>query len=106
MRVALPVCSRSAHRLAVGRPARGKLHHRRPGNRRRRFFSERRRQVNLVFLLVNQDAANQFGHRVLAEGFALANALAVIANRFNFVLRQRASLKQKIFAANPGTHIS
>ena len=43
-------------------------------------------QVGLVFLLLDQDAADVFGDGVFAEGFALPDALAVVADRFVLVV--------------------
>src|SRR5512135_570664 len=48
------------------------------------------RQVDLVLLLVDQDRADVLGHGVLAERLALADALAVVADRLVLVIEVEA----------------
>src|SRR5262245_24439516 len=48
--------------------------------------AQRGRQVDLMLLLVDQDLADVFGHRELPERLALADALAVVADRLVLVL--------------------
>ena len=44
-------------------------------------FTQRRGEINLVVLLVDQDLANLLGHGELAECFALAHPIAVVTDR-------------------------
>ena len=49
-------------------------------------LAQRGRQVDLVLLLLDQDLADVLGHGVLAQRLALADALAVVADRLVLVL--------------------
>src|SRR5262249_43343872 len=49
--------------------------------------AQRRGQVDLVLLLVDEDLADLFSHRVLAQGLALADAPAVVADGLVLVLQ-------------------
>src|SRR5262249_26764942 len=51
------------------------------------FFAECRSQINLMVLLLHQDLANLFRHRVLSRRFALRDAFAIIANSFVFIIK-------------------
>ena len=50
------------------------------------FFAEGRGQIDLMVLLLHQDLANLFRHRVFSKRFTLPDAIAVIANGFVFIL--------------------
>src|SRR4029079_6146266 len=52
----------------------------------RHVDAERCREVDLVFLFVDEDSPDLFGHRELAERLALADALAVVADGFGLVV--------------------
>src|SRR5689334_9884847 len=49
------------------------------------FFAQSRRQIDLVVLLLHQDLADLFGHRILTKALALPDAVAVLADRLVFV---------------------
>src|SRR5580704_5483552 len=56
----------------------------------RHVLAERRRQVNLVVLLVYENLPNLLRHGKFAEGFTLANPLAVIPDRFILIFQIKA----------------
>src|ERR1019366_6440161 len=49
-------------------------------------LAQSRRQSNLVVLFVDQDLANLFAHGIFSQVLALADSLAIISNRFRFVV--------------------
>src|SRR5487761_40059 len=57
------------------------------GGRVRRVLTEGGRQIHLVFLLVDENVANMFGHGKFPQCFALADALAIVADGFIFLLK-------------------
>src|SRR5580698_10925993 len=50
------------------------------------LFAKGSRQVDLMVLLLHQDLANLFRHRVFSKRFTLPDAIAVIANGFVFIV--------------------
>src|SRR5689334_1721316 len=52
----------------------------------RDFLPQRRRQVDLVLLLLDEDAADVLGDRVLAERLALPHPLAIVADGLGLVV--------------------
>ena len=49
-------------------------------------FAKRRREIDLMFLFLLEDFPEMFGHRVLAQGFALPDAFAVVPHGFVLVV--------------------
>ncbi len=49
------------------------------------FYAEGSGQINLMILLLHEDLANLFRHRVFSKLFTLPDAIAVIANGFIFI---------------------
>jgi hypothetical protein len=54
------------------------------------LFTERRRQIDLVVLLVNKYLANLFGHGKFANGFTLPNPFPIITDGFVLVFQVKA----------------
>src|SRR5262245_5638459 len=52
----------------------------------RNLFTERSCQIDLMVLLLDEDLSNLLRHRVFAERFALADAIAIVANRLVFIV--------------------
>src|SRR5689334_5277190 len=50
------------------------------------FFTEGGGQIDLMVLLLHEDLANLFSHRVFSKRFTLRDAIAVIANGFVFIV--------------------
>ena len=53
-------------------------------------FAEGGGEVDLVILFLDKDLADLFGHGEFAEGFALAYALAIVADGLVFVVEVEA----------------
>ena len=56
----------------------------------RNLHAQRRRQVNLVILLIYENLPNQFRHCKFAELFALPNPDSIIPDRLVFVLQVKS----------------
>jgi hypothetical protein len=56
----------------------------------RHVLAERRRQIDLVVLLVYENLPNLLRHGKFAEGFTLPNPLAVIPDRFILIFQIKA----------------
>src|ERR1043166_1772165 len=52
----------------------------------RDFYAEGGGQIDLMILLLHEDLANLFRHRVFSKRLALSDAIAVIANGFVLVI--------------------
>jgi hypothetical protein len=50
------------------------------------FYAKRSGQIDLMFLFLDKDLSNLLRHRVLSKNFTLADAIAVVANGFIFVI--------------------
>ena|ERR1700733_3425458 len=55
----------------------------------RNFLSERRRQVDLMILFVNENLPDLLRERVFAERFALTDTFPVVAYGLVFIVRDR-----------------
>ena len=58
-----------------------------------------------MILLVHENLADLFGHRVLSQLFALANAVAIIADRIILVLQIETEQLTRIFRSLHGLRI-
>jgi hypothetical protein len=63
-----------------------------PTTRIRDFHTQRRRQVDLVVLLINEDLPNKLGHGKFTERFALSNPRAIIFDCLIFIAVTRSTL--------------
>src|SRR5262245_4295349 len=52
----------------------------------RNLFTQSSCQIDLMVLLLDEDLSNLLRHRVFAERFALADAIAIVANRLVFIV--------------------
>src|ERR1700722_7958465 len=74
-------------------------------------FAEGGGEVDLVVLFLDEDLADLFGHGEFAEGFALADAVAVVADGFVFVVEIEAEHLLGVFGGfyglgNDGGHFA
>jgi hypothetical protein len=66
------------------------------------LHAQRRRQVDLVILLIDENLPNQFRHRKFAELFALPNPGSIIPDRLVFALEIKSEHFLRIFGGSNG----
>jgi hypothetical protein len=60
-------------------------------------LTQRGCQIELMFLLLNQEFADRLGHGEFAQGFALTHPIAIVTNRFVLILKIEPEHVLRIF---------